>query len=426
MAKPIIEIEGIGKCYRIGTDREKYLSLRDELAKSAKGFSSRFLARHQKIKKEEEYWALKDVSFSIQEGEAVGIVGRNGAGKSTLLKILSKITPPTAGKITLRGRMASLLEVGTGFHPELTGRENIYLNGAILGMTRAEIRRKFDEIITFAEVEKFLDTPVKRYSSGMYVRLAFAVAAHLEPEILIVDEVLAVGDAEFQKKCLGRMSEVAKEGRTVLFVSHNMGAITTLCHKAVLLEHGKFSYMGSVNETVGHYIRKAFENSGKITFSPPTSTGTEQIVRLIDVKLLNRDGIIADTFTIGEPITICCSISSRNPVREILIGIIIRSAQGTNIFHCHSSDAKCRIENLHGTISIKITFSEIRLYPGSYVIGEFDITLPEGDIMDSHRDFLGFTIIEGGSKIYRRLFPHAALVHEVPSWTLSETTEHSV
>src|ERR1035437_6755122 len=218
MIKPIIEIENISKCYRIGASRESYLSLRDELGKTARRVSSAFAGlfskRHKhKYSKEADFWALEDVSFSVQEGEAVGIIGRNGAGKSTLLKILSQITPPTEGKITCRGRIASLLEVGTGFHPELTGRENIFLNGAILGMTRSEIRRKFDEIVAFAEIEQFLDTPVKRYSSGMYVRLAFAVAAHLEPDILIVDEVLAVGDAEFQKKCLGKMGDVSsKEG----------------------------------------------------------------------------------------------------------------------------------------------------------------------------------------------------------------------
>ena len=207
----------------------------------------------------EEFWALKDVSFSIDSGDVVGIIGRNGAGKSTLLKLLSRITEPTSGSIRLRGRVASLLEVGTGFHPELTGRENIFLNGAILGMARAEIKRKFDEIVAFAEVEKFLDTPVKRYSSGMYVRLAFAVAAHLEPEILIVDEVLAVGDAQFQKKCLGKMQDVSKGGRTVLFVSHNMGAVTTLCRKAIWLNGGRIVRTGSAREVVDEYLTASSE-----------------------------------------------------------------------------------------------------------------------------------------------------------------------
>ena len=232
----VIRAEGLGKKYLIGhaAERERYVALRDVLVRGTRNLWRDGRWRRPRLvggDTVEEFWALKDVSFEVRRGEVLGIIGRNGAGKSTLLKILSRITEPSEGRVAIKGRVASLLEVGTGFHPELTGRENIYLNGAILGMTRAEIRRKFDEIVAFAEVEKFLDTPVKRYSSGMYVRLAFAVAAHLEPEILIVDEVLAVGDAEFQKKCLGKMSEVAGGGRTVLFVSHNMSAIRSLPRK---------------------------------------------------------------------------------------------------------------------------------------------------------------------------------------------------
>ena len=246
MSDVVIRAEGLGKKYVIGQqgEREHYTSLRDVSARRARGLArtawdlmgGKLPARGDVTA--EDFWALKDVNFKIKRGEVVGIIGRNGAGKSTLLKILSRITEPTEGRVEINGRVASLLEVGTGFHPELTGRENIYLNGAILGMSKAEIRRKFDEIIAFAEVEKFLDTPVKRYSSGMYVRLAFAVAAHLEPEILIVDEVLAVGDAEFQKKCLGKMKDVAGHGRTVLFVSHNMGAVRSLCNSAIMLAKG--------------------------------------------------------------------------------------------------------------------------------------------------------------------------------------------
>lgn len=243
--EPIIKVENLGKSYLIGHQRESYTALRDVLTNKAKQTVSnakKFFTGGQLIagNEMEEFWALKDINFEVNQGDRVGIIGRNGAGKSTLLKVLSRITEPTTGRIRLKGRVASLLEVGTGFHPELSGRENIYLNGAILGMGRAEVRKKFDEIVDFAGVEKFLDTPVKRYSSGMYVRLAFAVAAHLEPEILIIDEVLAVGDAEFQKKCLGKMEDVSKnEGRTVLFVSHNMGAIESLCNKGILLNGGK-------------------------------------------------------------------------------------------------------------------------------------------------------------------------------------------
>src|SRR6267154_1766987 len=237
--RTIIKAEQLGKQYRLGTRDAAYTTVREALVSAARA-PLRILSRNNS-RKEQTIWSLRDVSFEIGAGEVVGIIGRNGAGKSTLLKILSRITEPTTGRIELHGRVASLLEVGTGFHPELSGRENVFLNGAILGMTKPEIRRKFDEIVAFAEIEKFIDTPVKRYSSGMYVRLAFAVAAHLEPEILIVDEVLAVGDIHFQKKCLGRMSEIQRGGRTVLFVSHSMGAISYLCRKGVVLDGGKLA-----------------------------------------------------------------------------------------------------------------------------------------------------------------------------------------
>ena len=258
-----VRVERLGKKYLIGHEagRERYTALRDVIGRTAKNLvrTTTDMLRGRAIitgDTTEEFWALKDINFEIKRGEAVGIIGRNGAGKSTLLKVLSRITDPTEGRVEIRGRVASLLEVGTGFHPELTGRENIYLNGAILGMTRAEIRRKFDEIVAFAEIEKFLDTPVKRYSSGMYVRLAFAVAAHLEPEILIVDEVLAVGDAEFQKKCLGRMGEVAQRGRTVLFVSHNMAALRKLCGQALLLTKGRCGELGPSDVIISNYLHK--------------------------------------------------------------------------------------------------------------------------------------------------------------------------
>jgi ABC-type polysaccharide/polyol phosphate transport system ATPase subunit len=265
MTDVVIRAEGLGKKYLLGhqTQRERYTALRDVLARSAKGLgrSARDIVRGRPLvvgDEVEEFWALRDVNFEIRRGEVVGIIGRNGAGKSTLLKILSRITEPSAGRVTIEGRIASLLEVGTGFHPELSGRENIYLNGAVLGMSRAEIRQKFDEIVAFAEVKKFLDTPVKRYSSGMYVRLAFAVAAHLEPEILVVDEVLAVGDAEFQKKCLGKMKDVAGAGRTVLFVSHNLAAVKNLCSRGLLVSGGRQRLNGSVKEVLDAYARTEF------------------------------------------------------------------------------------------------------------------------------------------------------------------------
>jgi lipopolysaccharide transport system ATP-binding protein len=262
MSDIVIRAENLGKKYLIPHQhKESYTALRDVLANSTKSLAKKIVSfgrrrtPHENVSKE-DFWALKDVFFDVKQGERVGIIGRNGAGKTTLLKLLSRITEPSAGRISIKGKVASLLEVGTGFHPELTGRENIFLNGAILGMNKAEIKKHFDEIVDFAEVEKFLDTPVKRYSSGMYVRLAFAVAAHLEPEILMVDEVLAVGDAQFQKKCLGKMEEVGKEGRTVLFVSHNTAAIKALCTRAILLVSGELRHQGKVIETLNLYAQE--------------------------------------------------------------------------------------------------------------------------------------------------------------------------
>jgi lipopolysaccharide transport system ATP-binding protein len=284
MSDTIISVENISKRYRLHHQAGGYTTLRDSLTAWAKGLvgGRRTIATAT----DEEFWALKDVSFEIKRGEVVGIIGRNGAGKSTLLKILSRITEPTEGRIRLGGRVASLLEVGTGFHPELTGRENIFLNGAILGMTKTEIRSKFDEIVAFAEIEKFLDTPVKRYSSGMYVRLAFAVAAHLEPEILIVDEVLAVGDAEFQKKCLGKMRDVAGGGRTVLFVSHNVQAISSLCGCGIYLRDGGLVFAGPTAEAVRQYMLL-----GRTTIAGTTYAGPlQRVIHFTDLKINGKSG----------------------------------------------------------------------------------------------------------------------------------------
>ncbi len=260
MNNSAIKVENIGKKYVIKhAKQESYKTFQDVLINKTKKIVALVTPFRKSLANEdnttEDFWALKDINFEVNKGDKIGIIGRNGAGKSTLLKVLSRITEPTTGKIHINGRIASLLEVGTGFHPELTGRENIYLNGAILGMSRSEIKEKFDEIVAFAEVDKFLDTPVKRYSSGMYVRLAFSVAAHLEPEILVVDEVLAVGDVEFQKKCLGKMSEVSKEGRTILFVSHNMAAISNLCNRTILLQDGQISYDGETSKAIQKYMQ---------------------------------------------------------------------------------------------------------------------------------------------------------------------------
>jgi lipopolysaccharide transport system ATP-binding protein len=318
MAEPIISVHNISKRYTLSHVNEKTNSFREALTNKVKGIGKRSSSKSQAS---EEFWALDDISFDIQQGDRVGIIGRNGAGKSTLLKILSRITEPTRGSIDIRGRVASLLEVGTGFHPELTGRENVFLNGAILGMSRVEIKAKFDEIVAFAEVEKFIDTPVKRYSSGMYVRLAFAVAAHLEPEILVVDEVLAVGDAEFQKKCLGKMEDVSKNGgRTVLFVSHQLGMISQLCNKGLLLHRGKIIEYSSTIRTVDKYIQ-AGNYSGSV-YSPGSHSANLKN-HFTEAMLINNKSVASSNFAFSESITIKFEFVVREiePTLQIGIGI---------------------------------------------------------------------------------------------------------
>lgn len=302
-----IRAEGLGKQYRIGAAQGPYRTLRETVmaapmrplraARSA-------LRRTPASRPDAAFWALRDVSFEVPEGQVVGIIGRNGAGKSTLLKILSRITEPTSGYADVHGRVGSLLEVGTGFHPELTGRENIYLNGAILGMKRAEIKARFDEIVAFAEIERFLDTPVKRYSSGMYMRLAFSVAAHLEPEILIVDEVLAVGDASFQKKCLNKMEDVGRHGRTVVFVSHNMAAVTRLCQRAILLHDGQVLHDGSAQGVVGDYLRSGVGTTAAREWGAAEAAPGNDVVRLLAVRVRSQAGQIADSHDIRQDIAI--------------------------------------------------------------------------------------------------------------------------
>jgi len=288
----------------------------------------------------EEIWALKDINFEIERGETYGIIGRNGAGKSTVLKILSRITEPTTGRVTIKGRVASLLEVGTGFHPELSGRENIYLNGAILGMTRTEIKRKFDEIVAFAEIEKYLDTPVKRYSSGMYVRLAFAVAAHLEPEILVVDEVLAVGDAQFQKKCLGKMGDVAKIGRTILFVSHNMTAVTSLCKKGVLLRGGTIACMGVINQVVNTYLSTDRSEVLEKSWDSIEAAPGNNLVRMKYVKVIQAAEREAYQLTVKTPFYVCFAFWVLKPA-PLNISMQLNSISGDIVFADASPIVDC-------------------------------------------------------------------------------------
>jgi len=328
--KSIISARNISKQYRIG-QREAYGTLRDTLASA---FSAPFRRLSGNGRSPTEtIWALRDVGFEVATGEAVGIIGRNGAGKSTLLKILSRITEPTTGRIDLYGRVGSLLEVGTGFHPELTGRENIFLNGAILGMQRVEIERKFDEIVSFAEIERFLDTPVKRYSSGMYMRLAFAVAAHLEPEILLVDEVLAVGDAQFQKKCLGKMGEVAREGRTVLFVSHNMMAVQNLCRRAIWLDGGQIVGSGESGQVVADYLQHSFSALAEQVWEDIATAPGNDKVRLCSARVRPAKGVASDPLTICTAFVIEFEYWNLQPGARLDISVHIYNEQGIIAFN---------------------------------------------------------------------------------------------
>ncbi|MBU1726453.1 MAG: ABC transporter ATP-binding protein [Candidatus Omnitrophica bacterium] len=362
MKKIAIEVKNLGKSYRIG-ETIKHDTLRDAV--------SHFFSRALKANKaggsinDETIWALKDVSFEIAESEAVGIIGRNGAGKSTLLKILSRITEPTEGYVRIRGRVSSLLEVGTGFHQELTGRENIFLNSAILGMTKREIRKKFDEIVGFAEIEKFIDTPVKRYSSGMYVRLAFAVAAHLEPEILLVDEVLAVGDAAFQKKCLGKMSSVAKEGRTVLFVSHNMGAVASLCTKGIVLESGKIKAIDNIDAAISAYMQSgnALIDTLDLRNHQNRAKGSKELLTSLAMDIDNA------TAFYSEPLTFRIGYDFKEKIATPQFCIIIKSMTGVRAFTLVSNYQPSDIPSvLEGKGEVVCRINSLPLLPGRYSI----------------------------------------------------------
>jgi lipopolysaccharide transport system ATP-binding protein len=371
MSEAAIKVEGLGKKYLLrhqAGGRHRYVALRDVLAGKFKGLLSR--KPDGGNSKVEEFWALKDVSFEIKPGEAVGIIGRNGAGKSTLLKLLSRITEPTEGRIELAGRVASLLEVGTGFHPELTGRENIFLNGAILGMHRAEIKQKFDEIVAFAEVEKFLDTPVKHFSSGMYMRLAFAVAAHLEPEILIVDEVLAVGDIEFQKKCLAKMDDVSHSGRTILFVSHNMDAILRLCSRAILLQAGRVLEAGPVQPVVTRYTTIQLSQPTRVDLEHfPAQPWTRRNLVFSSVEWLGNGPGSPWLVPFGEAISFRIRVRCLKPVQQVELGIALFAPTGTEIASSSSVATHPHIDLAPGEHAFSITYRSLNLVPGTYSFG---------------------------------------------------------
>ncbi len=416
MSDVAIRVENLGKRYRIGRAQQRHDTLRDQIS----DWVSRVATRHSPLAtrhSDDFIWALRDVSFEVKRGEVVGIIGRNGAGKSTLLKILSRITKPTEGSADVYGRMGTLLEVGTGFHGELSGRENIYLSGAIMGMSKAEIDRKFDEIVAFAEVEKFIDTPVKHYSSGMYVRLAFAVAAHLEPEILLVDEVLAVGDAAFQKKCLGKMGDVAREGRTVLFVSHNMAAISNLCPYALLLNQGKVVCLNKTDDVIEAYqstlvSMKSFEDIRRTrpSWAQPMITS---------VRILGADGEQRDSFPLGSDVIVEMSFDSQSdglskPVMGVVINHLTRGTAGgvnTRMSGFWPSNGPYR------SAVMRCKLQRVPLLQGSYTV---DVWLGNGVAdVDTLKDCASFSIeatdFYGTGQIP---FAHMGLVALEPLWEI--------
>jgi lipopolysaccharide transport system ATP-binding protein len=370
--KTIIRAENLGKQYQIGASRAPYLTFRESLVETVR-------APFRKFREETDtLWALRDVNFEINQGDTVGIIGRNGAGKSTLLKVLSRITEPTTGRVELYGRIASLLEVGTGFHPELTGRENIFLNGAILGMKRGEIEKKFDEIVAFAEIEKFLETPVKRYSSGMYVRLAFAVAAHLEPEVLVVDEVLAVGDASFQKKCLGKMQDVSQtEGRTVLFVSHNITAVESLCTKGLLLRNGELVKSGNIKDVTNAYLSKEAVSESVKEWRDPAEAPGSDLVRLKRVAVVPRFENEETEIRVDTPVDIEFEFWSMLPeLAEVNLSVVLWSFAGECIFNVGSNILDTAAGVCRGRLSIPANFLNDNKYTLEvYIIKDSSVVL---------------------------------------------------
>jgi lipopolysaccharide transport system ATP-binding protein len=389
MGNIVIKAENISKQYRLGSIGTKTLANDfKRLLYSIRGKEDPFLkigeTNDRSRKGSSEYvWALKDINFEVNQGEVIGIIGKNGAGKSTLLKILSRVTAPTTGQIAVNGRMASLLEVGTGFHPELSGRENVFLNGAIMGMTKTEIRKKFDEIVDFSGVERYIDTPVKRYSSGMYVRLAFAVAAHLEPEILIVDEVLAVGDAEFQKKCLGKMKDVSGQGRTVLFVSHNMGAIQSLCSKSIYLKNGTIQQTGETDKIINYYLANELKLEDNLSFSinPDLPASVKQVL------LLNRKNEKTKSYLSGEALKFEFDIEN-NADGVFQLGIGIASALDVNIF----SDISEPMGLKKGQNELVYENLQIKLAPGNYAL-TFNL-LYNGKSIQYFEKIINFEVLE--------------------------------
>ncbi|MET0393395.1 MAG: ABC transporter ATP-binding protein [Chitinophagaceae bacterium] len=431
MSNTVIQVENVAKQYRLGEVGTGTLS--HDLKRwwsQLRGKGDPYLrigeANDRATKGNSEYvWALQDINFSVQKGEVLGIIGRNGAGKSTLLKILSKTTSPTTGNIKVKGRIASLLEVGTGFHPELTGRENIYLNGAILGMTRREIQGKFDEIVDFSGIERYIDTPVKRYSSGMYVRLAFAVAAHLEPEILIVDEVLAVGDAEFQKKCLGKMKDVSVSGgRTVLFVSHNMAAVAALCDKGLLMKNGRVDLFSDINNVISTYLTHAkVESDGFVRFDGTEKErfGEKQYARFSSIELQDVEGNTTDLFSMGEKMVIRLEADVSRTSDDFEIGIGIGNLHEVFLHYLVSTWEGVSSINKKGRTEIRVEIPRLLLFPGHYLMNIW-ICIKGAYYDDAIHNAINFKVEEGklnGHDTYFERFSKNTQVYTPSQWTIS-------
>lgn len=379
----MIRVENLGKRYRIG-ERAPYRTLRDALARAVttplRWSSSPTLSSARD--EASQFWALKDVSFEVHRGEVIGIIGRNGAGKSTLMKILSRVTKPTLGHAQIRGRLGSLLDVGTGFHPELTGRENTYMNGAILGMSKRDIARQFDEIVAFAEIENFIDTPVKYYSSGMYVRLAFSVAAHLEPEILLVDEVLAVGDVAFQKKCLGRMGDAARHGRTVMFISHNMGAIALLCKSAIVLEQGRIKMMGGVHQAIGEYMACSMVRSTEVYNVEGAARPNPSLRREAEFLTLELEGFPSKLIPADSDLSMLIEIRGNQAVSDFSFNLTIRTIDGMPVGSC--SAAQAHSIQAGEVAKYRVLLPNPCLAPGCYLM---DLGVAAGDERTGFREF---------------------------------------
>jgi lipopolysaccharide transport system ATP-binding protein len=427
MSNVAVSVENLGKQYRIG-QAERYKTLRDSIMdtiyapfRGLAEFGRVNSAGSPSMKHLPTIWALKDVTFQVSYGEAVGIIGRNGAGKSTLLKLISRITEPTLGSIDIYGRVGSLLEVGTGFHPELTGRENIYLNGAILGMRRTEIESKFDEIVAFSEIEKFLDTPVKFYSSGMYMRLAFSVAAHLEPEILLVDEVLAVGDAAFQKKCIGKMGEVAHEGRAVMVVSHNMEVINNLTTRALLLDSGNLVMDGTTSEVVSHYLKTqtVINNGRNLADRPKDGTKT---ARFLGFWLSSPDGEDAVIFSMGNDVVFNINCEFSRPLLDPYVSIEIYTSTGAPVYQLINIDGGVNLSNITGEITLSASLHDLRLYPGLYYI-KIGLCDHSGYLIDYIESVVSFEVVPGENiRLNRKLNPAGGVIYEEADWSIKKST----